>query len=227
MERHFDEQLTVLKHTLIKMSALSEAMIAEAIQVLCERDISAVSRIREHEEQVNHLQIEIDGICLRLIALYQPAAGDLRFSLGAVKTNADLERMADQAINICDKAERLLKEPQPKLLATISEMAALASLMVKASLHAYVNRAVEQARDVLLRDDQIDDMKRRITKDLLALMQKDAGMIPQALDLLLVARDLERIGDHIKNIAERAVYYIDGEDIRHEKAKKQKDKGNK
>jgi len=215
MERHFDEQLTVLKHTLIKMSALSEAMIAEAIQVLCERNTSAVARIHEHEEQVNHLQIEIDSICLRLIALYQPTAGDLRFILGAVKTNADLERMADQAVNICNKAERLLKEPQPKLLATISEMAALASLMVKESLHAYVNRAVDQARTVLLRDDQLDDMNRRITNDLLALMQKDAGMIQQALDLLLVARNLERIGDHATNIAENAIFVVKGVDVRH------------
>jgi phosphate transport system protein len=216
MERHFDEQLTVLKRTLIKMSALSEAMISDAIRVLCARDKSAIPPIREHEEQVNHLQIEIDEICLRLIALYQPTAGDLRFILGAVKTNGDLERMADLAINICDKAERLLEEPLPAPLATsLPEMAALASLMVKESLHAYVNRAVEQARVVLLRDDRLDDMNRRIKKDLIVLMQKDAGMIKQALDLLLVARNLERIGDHATNIAENAIFVVKGLDVRH------------
>lgn len=216
MERHFDEQLTVLKHTLIKMSALSEAMISDAIRVLCERDTSAIPRIREHEEQVNRFQIEIDGICLRLIALFQPTAGDLRFILGAVKTNSDLERMADLAINICDKAERLLEEPPPGPLATgLPQMAALASLMVKESLHAYVNRAVEQAHTVLLRDDQLDDMNRRIIKDLLTLMQKDAGMIKQALDLLLIARNLERIGDHATNIAENAIFVVKGLDVRH------------
>lgn len=216
MERHFDEQLTVLKHALIKMSALSEAMISDAIRVLCDRDKAAIPPIREHEEQVNRLQIEIDEICLRLIALYQPTAGDLRFILGAVKTNADLERMADLAINICDKAERLLEEPPlGPLAASLSEMAALASLMVKESLHAYVNRAVERARAVLLRDDQLDDMNRRITNDMLALMQKDAGAITQALDLLLVARNLERIGDHATNIAENAIFVVKGLDVRH------------
>lgn len=216
MERHFDEQLTVLKHTLIKMSALSEAMISDAIRVLYDRDKSAIPSIREHEEQVNLLQIEIDEICLRLIALYQPAAGDLRFILGAVKTNSDLERMADLAINICDNAERLLEEPPlGSLAASLPEMAALASLMVKESLHAYVNRAVEQARAVLLRDDQLDDMNRRIKKDMLALMQKDAGSVEQALDLLLVARNLERIGDHATNIAENAIFVVKGLDVRH------------
>lgn len=216
MERHFDEQLTVLKHTLIKMSALSETMISDAIRVLRDCDKSAIPPIREHEEQVNLLQIEIDEVCLRLIALYQPTAGDLRFILGAVKTNSDLERMADLAINICDKAERLLEEPPPgRLAASLSEMAALASLMVKESLHAYVNRAVEQARAVLLRDDQLDDMNRRITNDMLALMQKDAGVIKQALDLLLVARNLERIGDHATNIAENTIFVVKGLDVRH------------
>jgi phosphate transport system protein len=216
MERHFDEQLTVLKHTLIKMSALSEAMISDAIRVLCERDSSAIPRIREQEEQVNRLQIEIDGICLRLIALFQPTAGDLRFILGAVKTNSDLERMADLAINICDKAERLLDEPPMGPSATnLPQMAALASLMVKESLHAYVNRAVEQAHTVLLRDDQLDDMNRRIIKDMIALMQKDAGMIKQALDFLLIARNLERIGDHATNIAENAIFVVKGLDVRH------------
>ncbi|NOU36111.1 MAG: phosphate signaling complex protein PhoU [Kiritimatiellaceae bacterium] len=216
MERHFDEQLTALKHTLIKMSALSEAMISDSIQVLCKRDTSAVPRIREHEEEVNRLQIEIDGICLRLIALYQPTAGDLRFILGAVKTNGDLERMADLAINICDKAERLLEEPPLAPLATsLPDMAALASQMVKESLHAYVNRAADKARIVLLRDDQLDDMNRRITTDLLALMQKDSGMIKRALNLLLIARNLERIGDHATNIAENAIFVVKGLDVRH------------
>jgi phosphate transport system protein len=216
MERHFDEQLTVLKHTLIKMSALSEAMIADAIRALCGREPSIIPRIRTHEKEVNRLQIEIDSLCLRLIALYQPTAGDLRFILGAVKTNGDLERMADLAINICDKTERLLEEPPAApLAACISEMAALASLMVKESLHAYVNRATERARTVLLRDDQLDDMNRRITADLLTLMQKDASMIKRALDLLLVARNLERIGDHATNIAENTIFVVKGLDIRH------------
>ncbi len=216
MERHFDEQLIILKNALIKMSTLSEAMISDAIQVVCNRDTSAIPAIREHEEEVNRLQIEIDGICLRLIALYQPAAGDLRFILGAVKTNGDLERMADLSINICDKAEQLMTEPSIEPLTTsLPDMAALASQMVKESLHAYVNRSADRARAVLLRDDQLDDMNRRITADLLALMKKDAGIITRALNLLLIARNLERIGDHATNIAENAIFVVKGLDVRH------------
>ncbi|MBM4152008.1 MAG: phosphate signaling complex protein PhoU [Kiritimatiellaceae bacterium] len=217
MERHFDEQLTTLKNTLMKMSSLCELMITDAIRVLCTRETSMIPSISENEDLVNHLQMEIDSLCLKLIALYQPTANDLRFILGAVKTNNDIERMADMAITICRKAERLIEEPTLGAVITsnLSEMTALASVMVKESLSAFVNSQLDKAHVVLLRDDQLDEMNRRLTRDLMDLMKQDSGTIQRAVDTLIVVRNLERIGDHATNIAENAIFVVNGMDIRH------------
>ena len=215
MDRHFQEQLDALKRQLLKMSALAELMLADAIKVLVNRDPSRMAVIEQHEEQVNRLQREIDETCLRLIALHQPAAGDLRFILGAVKTNNELERLADQAVNISQKARRLLAEPPLKPFVTIPKMAAIASGMMKDSLHAFLNRDVARAGDVLVRDDQVDRLKAEVTGELLDLMMKDPAAIRRALDIILVARNLERIGDHATNIAENAIFVAEGRDIRH------------
>lgn len=215
MERHFDEQLQTLKLHLTKMSALAETMIADAVKALVERNESVIPLIHEREAQVNHLQIEIDEMCLTLIALHQPAAGDLRFILGAAKTNAELERLADQAVNICDKAEQLLKEPPLKPFVIIPEMATIARGMVRDSLHAFVNRDVDKAREVLLRDDELDERKSRITVELSDFMARESSTVSRALALVLIARNLERIGDHATNIAENTIFVVEGRDIRH------------
>ena len=215
MERHFDEQLQTLKLHLIKMSALAETMIADAVKALVERNETVLPLIREREAQVNHMQIEIDEMCLTLIALHQPAAGDLRFILGAAKTNAELERLADQAVNISDKAGQLLQAPPLKPFVIIPEMATIARGMVRDSLHAFVNRDVEKARDVLLRDDQLDERKSRITVELSDFMAKESDTVSRALALVLIARNLERIGDHATNIAENTIFVVEGRDIRH------------
>jgi phosphate transport system protein len=215
MERHFDEQLQALKLHLMKMSALAETMIADAVKVLVERNASVVPIIHEREAQVNRLQIEIDEMCLTLIALHQPAAGDLRFILGAAKTNAELERLADQAVNICEKAEQLLKEPPLRPFVIIPEMATIARGMVRDSLHAFVNRDVTKARDVLPRDDQLDERKARITVELADFMARESSTVSRALALVLIARNLERIGDHATNIAENTIFVVEGRDIRH------------
>lgn len=215
MERHFDEQLQGLKLHLMKMSALAETMIGDAVKALVQRDASVIPLVYEREAQVNRMQIEIDEMCLTLIALHQPAAGDLRFIMGAAKTNADLERLADQAVNICNKAERLLQEPPLKPFVIIPEMARVARGMLRDSLHAFVNRDVNTARDVLLRDDQVDRMKSEITVEMAAYMTQDPSTVTRALDLILIARNLERIGDHATNIAENTIFVVEGRDIRH------------
>jgi phosphate transport system protein len=215
MDRHFDALLAGLKSELTRMSALAEGMIGAAIALLVERDESAIAAIREHEGQVNRLQIQIDEDCLTLIALHQPAASDLRFILGAAKTNTELERLADQAVNICDKAEWLLREPQLKPYDILPRMAAIACGMLRDSLHAYVNRDVQQARGVLARDDEVDGLKRTVTEELIGIMQKDSGAVRRSVALLLIARNLERIGDHATNIAENAIFVAEGKDIRH------------
>ncbi len=215
MERHFDEQLQGLKSHLMKMSALAEVMIADAVKSVVERDAAAVAPVYEREELVNHMQIEIDEICLTLIALHQPAASDLRFIMGAVKTNSDLERLADEAVNIVQKAEHLLKVPQLKPFEVIPEMATIARGMVRDSLRAFVNRNVDLAREVLLRDDRLDDLKAKMSEVLTAYMTQDPAAVPCALDLLLISRFLERIGDHATNIAEVTIFVVEGLDVRH------------
>lgn len=215
MERHFDEQLQDLKNHLMKMSALAEVMIADAVKTVVERDEDAISPVYEREELVNQMEIEIDENCLTLIALHQPAAGDLRFIMGAVRTNAELERLADEAVNIVQKAEHLLKAPPLMPFAIIPEMAVLARGMVRDSLRSFVNRKVDLAREVLLRDDRLDALKAKIADELTAFMTQDSSTVSRGLDLLLIARFLERIGDHATNIAEITIFVVEGLDIRH------------
>jgi phosphate transport system protein len=180
-----------------------------------ERDEHAIQPVYEREELVNRMQIEIDEICLTLTALHQPAAGDLRFIMGAIKTNSDLERLADEAVNIAQKAEHLLKTPQLKPFEIIPDMAAIARGMVRDSLRAFVNRNVDLAREVLLRDDQLDSLKEKMAEVMTVYMTQDPSSVSRALDLLLISRYLERIGDHATNIAEVTIFVVDGLDIRH------------
>jgi phosphate transport system protein len=215
MERHFHEQLTTLKHQLIKMCATAETMIGEAIRVLVERQADLLPVIRQHEAEVNRMQVEIDEACFTLIALHQPTASDLRFILGAAKTNTDLERLADQAVNISQKAEHLMKHDPLKPFVIIPKMTAIARGMVKDSLHAYVDRQPEQAREVIARDEQLNNLKRQIVTEMSDFMAKDPATVPYALDIVVVAHNLERIGDHAKNIAENAIFVVEGRDIRH------------
>ncbi len=215
MERHLDEFLSELRNKLLEMSSCAESMISRAIAALVERDTSAVPQVYEYEERVNRLQIEVDELCLRIIALFQPAASDLRYIIGAVKTNTDLERLADLAVNICHKAERLLQEPPAGEFQVVPRMAEIASQMVKESLRAYVDRAPESARAVLARDKALDDGKAEVTANVLRLMERDPQHARRALDIALVSRNLERIGDHAKNIAENAIFVAEGKDVRH------------
>lgn len=215
MERHFDEELNELKHRLMKMCALAETMIGDAIKALVERDAAVLPFIWQHEAEVNRLQVEIDEACFKLIALRQPTASDLRFILGAAKTNTDLERLADQAVNISNKAERLLKHEPLKPFVIIPQMTDIARGMVRDSLHAYVNRQPEKAREVIQRDLQLNALKKEINAEMMGFIQQNPATAPYSLDIVLVAHNLERIGDHAKNIAENAVFVIEGKDIRH------------
>lgn len=215
MERHLDEELAVLKKHLVKMCALAETIIGCAAKMLVNRDVTVRSEICQEEMDVDRLQMTVDELCLRLVALYQPTASDLRFILGAAKTNTDLERLADQALNISKKAERLAHHDRLAQCAIVEEMATVASGMVKDSLHAFVNRDSSHAREVIKRDLYLNGLKSRMTIELLAYMKEDKASIEQAIDLLLVSRNLERIGDHAKNIAENTIFVVEGKDIRH------------
>jgi phosphate transport system protein len=215
MERHFDEQLQTLRNHLMKMSAMAEVMIADAVRSVVERDKNAIPPVYEREELVNEMQMEIDGSCMKLIALNQPAAGDLRFILGIIKTNGELERLADEAVKIVRKAEHLLTVEQLKPFELIPETAHIARSMVRDSLRSFVNRNTELAREVLLRDDQLDDLKTKIVDLLKCCMSEDPQTVSRALDLMYISRCLERIGDHATNIAENAIFVVEGVDVRH------------
>ncbi len=215
MTRHFEEELNELKERLLYMGSLVEAMIQYSIKILVERKEELAKDIKKHEEDVNHIQVEIDEICLKLLALYQPTAGDLRFITSAMKINSDLERMGDQAVNIAENSLDLLKEPPLKPLIDLPKMADIVKNMVKDCLDAFVSKDPELAGKVLQTDDQVDKFKDDIFKELLVYMSQDSNNISRAMDLILVSRNLERVGDHATNIAEDVIFMVSGKDIRH------------
>lgn len=214
MKRHFDADLEDLRGRLLRMGGLCEEMVHYAVKVVVERDDSHLSRVQEWERQVNALHIDIDEVCLRLIALHQPAAGDLRLIAAAIKINSDLERVGDQAVNIAETGVYLLKEPKIKL-GDIPRMVEVAAGMLKDSLDAFSRGDVELARDVIRRDDEEDRLKSQTFNELVTLMQSDASAIQRGMDIILIARNLERIADHATNIAEDVIFMVLGKDIRH------------
>ncbi len=216
MHRHFEDQLDELKERMLFMSSLVEKAIHTSLEALNHRDESQATQvIVDMEPQINELHLELDDRALQLLALQQPMAVDLRFITGAIKINSDLERMGDQAVNIAQRALSLVAQPALKPLIDIPHMADIAEKMVKDALDAFVRRDTELARQVVLRDDEVDNYRDSIFRELIAHMIKDPRHILQALDLILVSRNLERIADHATNIAEDVIYMVLGRDIRH------------
>ena len=215
MERHFDQDLQQLKERILYMGSLAETMIHIAIKALVERRKELVKDVYRQEEEVNRLHIEVDDRAIKMIALHQPAATDLRFITAAMKINSDLERIADQAVNISQTTEYLLEEPTLKPLIDVPRMAQIASEMLKDALDSFVNRDENLARSVLVRDDQVDDLKEQVFRELLTYMISDPSTIKRAIDLILISRNLERIADHATNIAEMVVFTVKGKTIRH------------
>jgi phosphate transport system protein len=215
MERHFSAELAELKDMLIEMASIAEKMIRDSIRALAERDASALEPIDAAEDRVNHLQCEIDDRCTKLIALHQPTASDLRFILGCMKTNTDVERLADEAVNVSHKASRLLKLPPIDEFEIIPEMGKIASAMVKDGIHVYTSGDTIKAREVIKRDQRLNDLKSQATDAMTDMIAKNPGCLKQGLDIILAVRNLERIGDHVKNIAENAIFVSEGCDVRH------------
>lgn len=216
MHRHFEEVEEELKYRLLHMGSLTEEMIHLAITGLLDRKSEPLNLVHEREKEVNQLHIEIDDRCLKLIALFQPAAADLRFIMAASKINSDLERVGDQAVNISQTTAVLLRYPQlEKKLFDIPRMAELAKRMLKDSLDAYVKRDVDLAQSVVERDAEEDRLKSEAFNELLQLMQSDSSAVNRGLSLILISRNLERIADHATNIAEDVIFMVLGKDIRH------------
>ncbi|MBM3312050.1 MAG: phosphate signaling complex protein PhoU, partial [Candidatus Aminicenantes bacterium] len=196
MERLFDEELKNLKEKLLRMATLVEEAVELAIEALTARTEEPAREILRREEKVNLLDVEIDETCLRLLALRQPMAGDLRLITSAMKIGSDLERMGDLSVNIAEQALELAKTPLLKPLIDIPRMARLVQAMVRDSINAFINRDEGLARDVCLRDDEIDALDDQVFRELLTYMMGDPSTIARAVALLLVSRNLERIADH-------------------------------
>jgi phosphate transport system protein len=216
MKKHYTGQLADVREMVLRMGGLAEQMTRRVIHALVRRDAGILAEVRAMESQVNQLHVEIDEACLELIALRQPAAADLRFITAAMKIIVDMERIGDQAINIVERAEPLLAVPPLKPLIDIPRMADIAQEMLKASLDAYVNGDDELAYRTILRDDEVDQLKDQVFRELLTFMMSDPTTIPRAMDLILVSRHIERIADHATNICEDVIFMVKGKDVRHQ-----------
>jgi phosphate transport system protein len=215
MERPFDEELKLLKEKLLEMASGAEEQIGLAVRALKDRKEEMACEVLEREESINRLDIEIDEMAMRLLALRQPMATDLRFITSAMKIGSDLERIGDLAVNIAERTMGLLKHPELKPLIDIPRMAEMARAMVRDVLNAFVNGDAELAKDVCQQDDQVDQLNNQIFRELLTYMMQDAGTIARAVDLILVGRHLERIADHATNIGEDVIYMVQGRTIKH------------
>jgi len=212
---HFQMELEELKENLLKMATLVEEAINNAVQSLVQRNSELAKKTFKGEEHINKLEITIEDMCLKLLALRQPMAGDLRFITSAMKIITDLERIGDQAVNIAERAISLNEEPQLKPYIDIPRMAEIAQSMVKDVLDAFVNRDSKLARSVCERDDLVDGLNDQVFRELLTYMISDPKTITRAVHLMIVCRCLERIADHATNIAEDVIFMVDALVIKH------------
>lgn len=215
MERHFERDLEELKQRLLWMASLAERAVHQALQSVFEKDEALANRVLEEEKAINDMQIEIDSRVMELAALQQPMAMDLRFIFSASRINNDLERIGDQAVNIAQSSLRILRHPQVKPYVDLPRMGELAEGMVRDSLNALVQRDAELGKSVLTRDDEVDHLRDQIFRELLTYMMENSSFIFPAFELVLVTKNLERIGDHATNIAEDVIYMVAGKDVRH------------
>jgi phosphate transport system protein len=209
------ELLDELNNRLMEMSRLVEDSISHSVNAVINRDSESASIVFQHETRINHLEIEIDGIAIRLLALQQPMAIDLRFVTMSMKINNNLERMGDIAVNIAERALSLLTmEPlTPKI--DIPYMAKLAQEMIRNSMDAFVHKDPELAKNVLKSDDAVDKLRDEMYGEIVQFMEKDSNLIHPGVDHLFIARGLERLADHATNIAEDVLFFVQGIDVRH------------
>ena len=213
--RHLQEELEILKTRLLEMGGLAEERVRQAVRGLADREFALIETVLAGDEPVNQLHIEIDDRVLKLLALHQPVAADLRAVMAAVKINTDLERVGDLAVNIAEAAKRYTLHPPVKKLIDIPRMAEIAQAMLRDALDAYVKGDVALAQHVLNEDDKLDALKTQIFRELLTFMLQDPTTIEPSLDLILVSRHLERIGDHATNVAEDVIFMVSARDVRH------------
>ena len=215
MKRHFHKELQHLKEKLFEMAAAVETSIAKAIDALIERNNELADEVIKMDDHINNLEILIDNQCLKLLALQQPMAVDLRFITSGMKINNDLERIGDHAVNIAERAIILNEQPLLKPLIDIPRMAQIAQSMVKESLDSFIDGNIEKARAVCIRDDEVDNLDEQLFRELLTYMIDDSKTISQALNLILISKNLERIADLATNIAEEVIFIYKARTIKH------------
>ncbi len=213
--RHFVEELDYLRSRLLVMSGLVEDSVYRSVLSLTEKDPQQAQKVLLNEAEINRMEIEIDDLATQLLALQQPMATDLRFLTSAIKINNDLERMGDLAVNIVERSLSLIGEPLLKPLVDIPLMAERTQAMIRKSLDAFVKRDPDLARNVLVSDDEVDELCGSIYEELIGYMERDPKTIRQGINLIFVARNLERLADHATNIAEDVLFLVQGVDVRH------------
>lgn len=219
MQRHFDEQIQELTQRLVLMGRLADSMIGLSLRALMERNEAHCAEIERKEDEVDLLQLEVDDRAIKLTALQQPVGTDVRFLFMASRIATELERIADQAVNISQNVHYLVQAPPLKPLVDLPIMAEVAQKMVDNAVEALVKRDVALADLVLNEEEKLDAFRDQIFRELLTYMMSDPATIPRALSLILISRNLERVGDHATNIAEEVVYLVQGHDVRHAAAK--------
>jgi phosphate transport system protein len=215
-DAHYEKELQQLNELVLRMGGLAERAISKAIHALVERDSNGATEVIQGDEEIDHLDVEIDEHCLRLVALHQPAAGDLRFITTALKVTVDIERIGDQAVNISKRVLALNQEPVLKPYIDLPRVAEAAEKMVHQALDSLVRRDVALARQVIEADVGVDRLANQIFRELLSYMVEDPKTITRAAQVLFVSRHLERIADHATNIAEMVIFMVEGKMVRHQ-----------
>lgn len=214
-------ELRFLRETIINMASLVQAAIGDSVRSLVQRDSALAEKVIKEDWRVNELDVKVDEECIRLLALMQPMAGDLRFITTAMKITTDLERIGDNAVNIAERALELNKEPILKPYIDVPKMSEISQGMIKDSIEAFVKGDAALAREVIERDDEVDDLNESVMKELAFIMTQMPETVHRAMKVSYVSKYLERIADHATNVAEMVVYMIEGKIIRHTSPKKQ------
>ena len=215
MERHFERDLEELKEQLLRMGGRAEAIVLKAVDALRRRDAALAREVFADDKVIDRLELDLDDRCLRLLALQQPMARDLRFITAALKITNDLERVGDHGVNIAGSALRLAEQPLLTPLVDIPRMAELAGGMLHEALDAFVRHDAGTARRICMRDDEVDSLNRQVFRELASTMVEDPSTITRAMELILVARNLERVADLATNVAEEVVFIAEARVIKH------------
>jgi len=216
MAKHFDRELEKLKKKILSLGALVEERVYLAIKAIESRDPDLAKRIIRSDHEIDETEVEVEEECLKILALYQPVAIDLRFIVAVIKINNDLERIGDQAVNIAERIQSIAKYPKISFHFDYTEMAEIAAAMLKQSLDALVNLDIDMAFRILTLDDEVDDIQGNAYSQIKQAMREHPEEMTYLINLYLISRHLERVADHATNIAEEVIYLVEGEIVRHE-----------